>query len=117
MSVTDSDVPVTQVSVSKPAYNVSHVGNMVDVAVEAEIITQQNVTDFDAILTLYDCPTSTSQISNCDMLETGVEDFGNSMKVITAEIPFAFRKTYNFYGVAEPTGVIVPVLEITDVQG
>ena len=39
VSVTESDVPVTQVSVSKPAYNVSHVGNMVDVAVEAEIIT------------------------------------------------------------------------------
>lgn len=110
----ETDIPANQVHYSAPIFDVDVYENDINVGVGTEITSDRAVSDFDATLVLYDCPSPASNIESCDQLASQTLPFTDATQ---PGVPYRLVKQFNFYGVASREGVLVPKLELTGFQG
>ena len=115
----ERDVPMSQVSVQNINVDIPTIYPQMTtyVGATAEVTnntTQKNLTQLDATLTLYDCPTAQTPVSKCDVL--GRDSYSDDGPAEQG-VPYLYKHQFDIPDTAKPNGVPVARLTFTGFQG
>ncbi len=118
-SINEDDISRQEVLVSSMSFETSDYsvnGMTVYASARMQNTSELDITDYDAELTVYDCPRATARLPECRRLGQADTDQGDTIP-IRSGLPAMFEYPFVIPRVAKPSGVMVFDLQFDNFQG
>jgi hypothetical protein len=112
-AIGEQDIPTSEVQVSNIRYDVDDRDDHFEVYVRGDIKSTHLITDADATINIYDCPTTTTPVTNCNLVNDQTE--GDFVDSISPGTTYTYGKNIWLYN--RPAGVYVATLKFANFQG